>query len=69
MTHLLDVVDEGADRLEEAAELGTLSKAGHVPLLGVPLDTNHVLGRIFAAARDLVVLAVRRRFQCSPDRR
>jgi hypothetical protein len=31
MPHLLDVVDEGAGRLEKAAELGTLSKAGQVP--------------------------------------
>jgi hypothetical protein len=69
MAHLRDVVHEGADRLEEAAELRTLSKAGQTPLLGVPLHPNHVLSRILGAARDLVVLAVRRRFSASPERR
>jgi ribose transport system permease protein len=55
MTHLPDIVNEGADRLEEAAELGTLSKPLQVPLLGVPLDTDHILSRILAAARDLLI--------------
>jgi hypothetical protein len=58
VTHLLDVVHERADRLEEAAELGALSEAGEVSLLGISLDSNDVLGRILAAARDLVALAV-----------
>src|SRR5262245_40447288 len=50
VTHLLDVVHERANRLEEVPELSALPKTRHVPLLGVPLDPDHVLRRIFAAA-------------------
>jgi hypothetical protein len=50
VAHLLDVVHERADRLEEAAELRALSEAGQVSLFGIPLDPNDMLGRILAAA-------------------
>src|SRR4029453_14092047 len=63
VTHLLDVVYERTDRLEQASELGALSETGKVSLLGIPLDPNDMLCRILAAARNFVALAVLGRFE------
>jgi hypothetical protein len=60
MAHLIDVVYERADRLEEAAELGAPAKPRQVSFFRVPLDANDVLGRFVAAARNLVALAMLR---------
>ena len=68
VTHLLDVIDERPDGLEEAAELGALAEAGEMSLLGIPFDPNHVLGRVLAAWRNLVALTVfgnSKRFACT----
>ena len=64
MAHLLDVVHERADRLEEATELRALAETREMSLLRIPLDANDVLSGILGAARDLVPLAVLRGFQC-----
>jgi len=58
VSHLLDVVHERPDRLKEAPELGALTEAREMSLLGVPLDPNDALAGVLAAARDLVTLAV-----------
>src|SRR6266516_1656034 len=68
VTHLLDVIDERPDGLEEAAELGALAEAGEMSLLGIPFDPNHVLGRVLDAVRNLVALTVfgnSKRFACT----
>src|SRR4029453_750779 len=60
MAHLIDVVYERADRLEEAAELGAPAKPRQVSLFRVPVDANDVLGSVGAAARDLIAHAMPR---------
>jgi hypothetical protein len=35
-----------------------MAEAGEMPVLGLPLDPHHVLGRIRAAAGDLIALTV-----------
>ncbi len=60
MAHLIEVVYKRADRLEEAAKLGAAAKSQQVSLFRVPLDANDVLGRVVAAARDLIALAMLR---------
>ena len=64
MTHFLDVLNERADRVEEAPKLCASSESGQVSLLGIPLDPNDTLGGILGTARDLVPLAVLRGLQC-----
>src|SRR5262245_22462059 len=71
VTHLLDVVHERTNCVEKAAELGALAESAEVPLFGVPLDANDLVGRILGAARDLVALAMLRGVKgsrCTPIR-
>lgn len=60
VAHLLDSVDVGPYRGEEAGELRTAAEPPQVSIGRVPLDADGVGGRIVGAARDLVALAVSR---------